>query len=174
VRLSAVVALAAGSLALAGVAAGHPIPTPSFVTAGQPETVTFVLHNERAEPMTGLAVTVPSELRVREAVSPGEGWSGSVDGRKTTWTGGTLPAGATSSFSLVLEATGEPGSLTLEAAQLYPGGDRVRWPVVLTILPGAEGSGGGSSSAALLVAGIGLLLAAGLLVVLWLRRSQRA
>jgi hypothetical protein len=123
--------------------------------------------------MTGLSVTVPEGLSIAEAVPPGGGWEGVVDGDTATWSGGTLAAGAVSTFSLVLEASGEPGGVTLDAVQLYPGGDEVRWPVAMTILPGAESSEGGSSGTSLLVAGIGLLLAATLVVFLWLRRSRR-
>jgi hypothetical protein len=175
VRLAAAVGVtSAAALILAGPATAHVTATPSFVPAGERETVSLVAPNEREAAMNGFAVTVPAGLAIVEAVPPGGGWEGAVEGDTATWSGGSLAGGEVSSFSLVLEATGEPGSVTLEAVQLYPGGDRVPWPVVLTILPGAEGSGGGGSSgAALLVAGMGVLLAAGLIVVLWLRRSLR-
>jgi hypothetical protein len=172
-RAAAVAVTTAAALVLVAPAAAHVTAAPSFVTSGQPETVSLVAPNEREAAMTAFSVTVPAGLSIVEAVLPGGGWDGVVEGDTATWSGGELAAGTTSSFSLVLEASGEPGSVTLEAVQLYPGGDRVPWPVVLTILPGADGSDGGSSSgAALLVAGIGLLFAAGFVVVLWLRRSR--
>jgi hypothetical protein len=170
VRLAAAAGAAVVTLGLVEAAAAHITATPSFVTAGQRETVTFVAPNEREEAMTGLSVAVPTGLSIVEAVQPGDGWRGDVDGSTATWTGGTLASGAVTSFSLVLEASGEPGSTTLETVQLYPSGARVPWAVVLTILPGAGSSG--SLGIALVVGAIGLLLMATLVLVLWLRRSR--
>ena len=159
------------SLALSGAATAHVTPAPSFVTSGQRETISLVAPNEREEAMNGLSVTVPAGLTIVEAVPAGAGWEGVVAGDMATWTGGSLAGGATSSFSLVLEATGEPGSVTLETTQLYAGGDRVPWPVVLTILPG-EGSSGSLGTVLVVAAGIGLLALATVAVVLRLRRKR--
>jgi hypothetical protein len=170
VRLAAAAGAAVVTLVLADAAAAHVTASPSFVTVGQRETVTLVAPNEREEAMTGLSVTVPAGLSIAEAVPPGGGWEGAVDGSTATWTEGSLAAGAVTSFSFVLEASGEPGSLTLETVQLYPGGARVPWPVVLTILPGAGSSG--SLGTALVVGSLGLLVLATLGGVVWLRRSR--
>jgi hypothetical protein len=170
VRLAAAASAAVVTLVLAAPAAAHVTASPSFVTAGQRETVTLVTPNEREEAMTGLSVTVPDGISIVEAVQPGGNWEGTVDGSTATWTGGNLAAGAVTSFTVVLEASGEPGSSTLETVQLYPSGARVPWPVVLTILPGAGSSG--SLGTALVVGVLGLVVIATLAVVVWLRRSR--
>ena len=89
-----------------------------------------------------------------------------------TWSGGSLVPGAVSSFSLVLDVPGEPGTVTIESTQLYPGGARVRTPVALTILPGEESSD--SNGTVLLVAALGLAVALTVVAVAWLRRRPRA
>jgi uncharacterized protein YcnI len=173
VRLAAAVALTA-AIALAFVApvGAHVTAVPTFVTAGQRETVTLVAPNERQETMTGLSVTVPARLSIVEAVPPGAGWEGVVEDETATWTGGRLVAGRTSSFSLVLEATGEPGDVTLETHQHYPDGGHVRWDVPFTILPGTDSSR--SLGTALVVGVLGLVVIATLAVVVWLRRARRS
>jgi uncharacterized protein YcnI len=172
VRLAAASALtAATALALVAPAGAHVTAVPTFVTAGQRETVTLVAPNERQVPMSALVVIVPPGLSIVEAVPPGDGWKPTVFEDTATWSGGSLPAGSVTSFSVVLEASGEPGDVTLETHQHYPDGGHVRWDVPFTILPGPEGSG--STGAVLFVVGaIGLLLIATLAVVVWLRRAR--
>ncbi len=169
-RLAAASALTvAATLALAAPALAHVTSVPTFVTAGQRGTVTLVAPNEREEAMTGLSITVPAGLSIVEAVPPGGGWEGAVAGATASWTGGSLPAGEVTSFSLVLEASGDPGDVTLDTRQLYPGGEEVRWGVVLTILPGSDSAGSRGTLVVVLVT-IGLLLIATLGAVVWLRR----
>jgi len=173
VRLAAASALTvAATLALAAPALAHVMAVPTFVTADQRGTVTLVAPNERDEAMTGLSIAVPDGLSIVEAVPPGGGWNGVVvEGTTATWSGGSLPAGEVTSFSVVLEASGDPGDVTLDTRQLYPGDAEVRWPVAFTILPGAESSG--SSGTALVVVGaIGLLLITTLGAVVLLRRRS--
>jgi hypothetical protein len=71
----------------------------------------------------------------------------------------------------VLDASGEPGDVTIETQKHYLDGGNVRWDVPFTILPGPESSG--STGAVLFVVGaIGLLLIATLAAVVRLRRSR--
>ena len=171
-RLPAASALAvAATLALAAPARAHVTAVPTFVTAGQRGTVTLVAPNEREEAMTGLSITVPAGLSIVEAVPPGGGWAGAVDDATATWTGGSLPAGVVTSFSVVVEASDDPGDVTLDTRQLYPGGEEVRWPVAFTILPGVELGRKLQRRPRRLVA-IGLLLIATLGAVVLLRQSR--
>jgi uncharacterized protein YcnI len=171
--VAALLGVVAAGLAATVDAGAHVTAVPTFVPSGEPERITLVAPNEREVPMSAFTVTVPSGLSIVRAVPPGDGWRAAAVDATATWSGGSLPAGSTSSFSLVLEATGDPGAVTLEAHQHYPDGGHVRWDVPLTILPGSASAGSsGSSGPVLLVAGIGLVLAAGLVVALWLRRAR--
>ncbi len=124
------------ALLLAVPAAAHVTTMPSFITADGTTSLSLTGPNERGEPMTGFAVTVPAELRIVEA-QPMGAWRGDVDGRTATWTGGSLAPEAEATFTLQLEASVEPGTLKLEAEQLYSGGAVVRWPIALTVVPGS-------------------------------------
>lgn len=160
--------LALTTLSASGVASAHVTAEPAFVTSGERQTLAIEAPNEREAAMSGLAVTVPPELSIVETTQA-EGWEDEVSDRTASWSGGALPAGATATFSLVVEASGEPGEVILDARQLYPGAAQVEWAVPVTVLPGAEPSG--SSAPVLLIAGIGLVLALGL-ATLFLRRSR--
>jgi len=118
-------------------ASAHGTATPSFITADATTSLRLSGPNERGEPMTGFAVTVPGGLRIVEA-EPMGAWSSEVDGRTATWSGGGLAPEAEATFTLQLEASVEPGTLKLEAEQLYPGRAVVRWPITLTVIPGGS------------------------------------
>jgi len=133
----AISACSALALTLAGPAAAHVVATPAFLPAGDPGTLSLTAPNERDEPMTGFAVTVPSEFLIVHA-QPAPGWEVTVEGATAAWTGGSLASSSGAMFALELEAPTEPGPAVLEAAQLYPGGEIVRWPVTLTVTPAAE------------------------------------
>jgi len=124
------------ALVLAASAAAHVTLTPSFLAADSTTSLRLSGPNERGEPMTGFAVTVPTGLRIVEA-HPMGAWRSEVDGRTATWSGGSLTPEAEATFTLQLEASVEPGTLKLEAEQLYPGGAVVRWPIALTVVPGS-------------------------------------
>jgi len=172
VRLAAATALtAATALVVVAQAGAHVTAVPTFVTSGQRATITLVAPNERQVPMSALVVIVPPGVSIVEAVPPGDGWKPMVFEDTASWSGGSLAAGAVTSFSVVLEASGDPGDVTLETHQHYPDGGHVRWDVPFTILPGPESSG--STGAVLFVVGaIGLLLIATVGAVIWLRRSR--
>jgi len=128
---------ACSALVLAGPAAAHITVLPPFVTAGDTATLSMSGPNERDADMTGFAVTVASEFRIVDAVSD-DNWRSSIRGQTATWNGGRLGSGSEATFTLELEGPAEPGPAALEAAQLYPGGEIVRWPVTLTVVPAAE------------------------------------
>jgi len=123
------------ALVLAAPTAAHVTPTPSFITAEGTTSLSLTGPNERDEPMTAFAVTLPDGLRIVEA-QPTGAWRSEVDGRMATWSGGSLAPEAEAAFTLQLEASVEPGTLNLEAVQLYAGGAVVRWPITLTVVPG--------------------------------------
>jgi hypothetical protein len=99
--------------------------------------LSLTVPNEREADMTGFSVTVPGEFRIFKARSD-DGWHGAVRGTTATWRGGSLASGDEATFTLEVEGPVGPGPAALEAAQLYPGGEIVRWPVTLTVTPAAE------------------------------------
>ena len=114
--------------------------------------------------------TVAPQLEIVAAEVADVGWRGSVRGSTATWSGCCIPPGGLASFTLELQAADEPGDVRLVARQLYADGGRVPWPLTLTILPGREEPG--SVLTVLLVAGIGLVVTVGLVVLLWLRKTR--
>jgi uncharacterized protein YcnI len=127
------------ALVAAGPAYAHVYPAPGYVSGGATSTVTLSVPNERSVAMSALALTVPKGFRIVEARSA-RGWTAHVSGHTATWTGGRLPGRATASLEVQLQAPAEPGSVSLLAEQRYPDGQVVRWPVSLTVVPGAEAS----------------------------------
>jgi hypothetical protein len=142
---------------------------PTFVTAGERGTVTFVAPNERQTPQTGFSVTVPPELEIVAGGASDVGWRSTVRGSTASWSGCCLAPGAVASFSVELLASEEPGDVGVEVRQLYPDGEHVRWPLPLTVLPGDEESAGVGT--VLLVSLVGLVVTVGLVVLVWRRRS---
>lgn len=158
------------ALALSGAANAHVTSVPTFVTAGQRETITFVAPNERQVGMNGFTVTVPSGLTITATPPSDGGWEGTARGSTASWSGCCVAGGRIASFSLGIEAGAEPGDVSLDVRQLYPGDAEVRWPVPLTVLPGGESSS--SLGTVLLVAVLGLVVTVGLVLVAWLRRAR--
>jgi uncharacterized protein YcnI len=129
---------AAGLLALAATApaAAHVIPQPAYLTSGVETTITFAAPNERPpHAMTSLTLTAPEGIAVTR-VSPPPGWWLSIAGRTATWRRGAA-AKAAGPFRIAATTSSAPGTVTFHAAQRYDDGGVVRWPVALTILPGA-------------------------------------
>jgi uncharacterized protein YcnI len=157
------------ALLLAAPAAAHVVAEPSFVTGGSVSTLTFQAPNEREPPMTGLRVTVPQGFSIVQARPVGP-WRGRVAGATAIWQGGLLPAKGIASFSLDVKAPARAGSVELDAVQTYPDRQVVRWPVALTVVPGAKPS---QNLGAALVAGmLGLLALTALVVFLRQRRLR--
>jgi hypothetical protein len=158
------------SIALTGTSTAHVTPVPTFVNAGERQTITLVAPNEREARMNGLAVTAPAGVSILDAPPSDRGWPAVVQERTATWKGCCVPPGAVGSFSLELVASGEPRGVTLEVEQRYPDGDRTRWPVQLAVLPAPKSSG--SVTAVLAVGTLGLLATVGVIGFAWLRRSR--
>jgi hypothetical protein len=171
VRSTGLAAALALALVLAAPAAAHVIASPTFLPAGETQTLELSVPNERDAPMTSFVLTAPAELEVVGAEDT-EGWDAAVVGQTATWSGGTLPSKLSETFGLRVQATGEPGAVELEAEQRYADGE-VRWPVALTIVPGTADSssgGGGGLVIALVAVGVVVTLAVGLVAVLARRR----
>jgi uncharacterized protein YcnI len=162
-----VVALAA--LAFAAPASAHVIVAPPFLPAASKTTLSLTGPNERDEPMTGFAVSVPNGFRILAAHSP-QGWRAAVEEKRAIWKGGSLAAGAEATFHVELEVPTSPGPVELETEQLYPGGEVVRWPIAMVVTPAGEASQ--HLGLALVVALVGLLVTVGLVVLAWWRRDR--
>lgn len=137
----AVLAAAVSVVALIQVnpAAAHVVATPPFVASGSSESVSFSGPNERDDPMTSFALTVPDGLEIAHAHEV-EGWDESIEGSTASWLGGPLAPDDEIAFGVTLEADAEPGVVELQAEQRYSDGEVVRWPVRVTITPADEGS----------------------------------
>jgi hypothetical protein len=163
-----VTCVSAAALACCGAASAHLIPDPQFVATGGVSMLHLTGPNERQEPMTGLAVSVPSGLRIVRAL-PSAGWTPSVEGSTATWRGGPLAYWVEGTFTLELDVTLPPGQVTFETYQLYASDERVTWPVTLTIVPGDEPSQ--NLGRALAAGVVGLVVTVGLVLLAWRRRQ---
>jgi uncharacterized protein YcnI len=157
------------ALLLAGPAAAHVVATPAFLPSGSSESITFSSPNERDEPMTSFALTVPVGVTIEHAHVV-EGWSESINGSTATWTGGSLAPNAEVAFGVTLEADLDPGVVELQAEQRYDDGSSVNWPVALTVTP-AEESPSENFALAGVVGLIGVLVVVAIAMVAWRRRS---
>ena len=157
------------ALALPGSAAAHIVATPPFLASGSSESVSFTGPNERDDPMTSFAMTVPTGIEIAHAHEV-EGWDESIEGSTAVWSGGPLAPDGEIAFGLTLEADTEPGVVELQAEQRYPDGEVVSWPVALTITP-ADDSASQNLALAGVVALIGLLAVAAIGLLAWRRRS---
>jgi hypothetical protein len=142
---------------------------PAFLPTGSAESIAFSGPNERDEPMTGFALTVPEGFAIRHAHEVA-GWDESVEGSTATWLGGSLAPGKEIAFGMTLEADVQPGVIELEAEQRYPSGSVVSWPVALTITPARE-SPSQNLALAGVVALIGLLSIVAVGMLAWHRRA---
>ena len=155
-------------LGLARTADAHVDAIPAFLPASGTESLSLTVHNDIEETMTSFAVTVPEGFGVEE-VGDLEGWTATIDGSTATWAEGSLAFETAETFTLTLEAPPEPGAVTLDAEQRYPGDRSLRWPVDLTVVPGDEASSSGAVVVVVAV-GAGVLVLAGV-AILWRRRS---
>ena len=160
------------ALVLVGGASAHVVASPQFLASGDTESISLAAPNERDEPMTGFAVTAPPGLEIVHA-HPSEGWSEQLDGSTATWTGGSLPTLTETSFGISLKAVAQPGIVVLETQQRYDGGEVVRWPVAITVIPGTEGSSQNLALAAV-VGLVGVLVVVAVAMVAWRRRADAA
>jgi hypothetical protein len=168
--LASAALLTLAGLALARAAEAHVFPNPTYVATESATDVELSLPNERRVPMTAFELRVPAGLRVEKA-APADGWTGSATPRRATWTGGSLPAFANTTFSVRLAVRRAPGNVTLDAIEKYRDGGRVFWPVTLVVVPADEPSE--QLGVALIVGLVGLI---GLTIgaaLLW-RRTGRS
>ena len=134
--------------------------------------MSLVPHNDRpARRWTGFAVDSASRAAARDdRARPRLGSAGShdrvrrIDGRLVT--AAKLPAGGAANFTLHLEATTDPGAVTLLAEQRYPDGRAVRSPVALTVVPGDEEASGDAYLWAIVI-GLGIVVFAVIGLVAW-------
>jgi hypothetical protein len=158
-------------LAVASPAGAHVVPQPDFITANESDTISIYAPNERKLPMTELYLRAPSGVEVVHAHAPAP-WQASFTTSTATWTGGKLAPLTAASFGVVLDASRSPGKVQLQLEQRYDDGGVVRWPLVLTILPGNT-SPSQNLGLATVVGIIGLLVVAAIGVLAW-RRMQSA
>ena len=158
------------ALALARAAEAHVFPDPTYVATESATSVELSLPNERRVPMTAFELRVPAGFRVEEA-APADGWTSSATPRRATWAGGSLPAFATTTFSVRLAVRRAPGNVTLEAVERYRDGGRVVWPMTLVVVPADEPSE--RLGVALVVGLVGLLALTIGAAFLW-RRTGRS
>jgi uncharacterized protein YcnI len=166
----AISACSAAALMLPGPAAAHVVATPTFLASGSSESVTFSAPNERDDPMTAFALTVPVGVEISHAHEV-EGWDESVEGSTATWLGGPLASGEEIAFGMTLEADAEPSIVELQAEQRYSDGEVVAWPVSLTITP-ADDSPSRNRALVGVIALIGLLSVAAVAMLAWRRRPS--
>jgi hypothetical protein len=148
----------------------HISATPGLVVVDETQTVRLLVHNDLDRPMTGLAVTAPSGLRIVGADTAGA-WESIVENDTVRWTGGPLAPNTGNAFALdvsVDEAT-PPGPIQLQADQLYPGGGKLPWPISLTVVPADDDT---PLLVWAIVSGILVLATGGILMVAVLRRSR--
>jgi hypothetical protein len=120
--------------------------------------------------MTAFELRVPSGLRV-EAAAPADGWTSSATRKRATWSGGSLPAFANTTFSVRLAVRRAPGNVTLDAIERYRDGGRVFWPVTLVVVPADEPS---EQLGVALVVGLVGLLGLTIVAAFLLRRAGRS
>ena len=168
-RAISVCSALAVTLAAAGTASAHVIPTPNYIPSEGTERISFSGLNERERPMTGFTLTAPTGLEIEHA-HPVPGWTEQWSASKATWTGGPLAPAANVDFGVTMKATAKPGILLVQAEQLYPGGGIVTWPVPLTVLP-PEKSPSQNLALAGVVGLIGVLTVVAIGMLAWRRRS---
>ncbi len=167
----ALVILSGLACALSGAGAGgaHIGVTPGLLGAGDTQTLSLSVHNDLDRPMTGLAVSAPSGIRV---VSAGGMWQAVVENETATWTGEPLAANTGGRFEieLAVDPATPVGPVQLQAEQRYSGGGSLPWPIPVTVIPGSTAEE--ASLDPLYIPGLALI---GLLVLVvvalaWLKR----
>jgi hypothetical protein len=157
------------TLAGAGAASAHVIPTPNYIPSEGTERISFSGLNERERTMTGFTLIAPAGLEIEHA-HPVPGWTEQRSASKATWTGGSLAPAANVAFGLTMKATAKPGIVLVQAEQSYPGGGIVTWPVPLTVVP-PEKSPSQNLALAGVVGLIGVLTVVAIGMVAWRRRA---
>jgi uncharacterized protein YcnI len=154
-------------LALPAAAFAHGTVTPAFLASGEQATVTVDAPNERpSQPMTRLVVVLPEGLSAAPEGQPEtRGWRLRTEGRRVSWSGGSVPPDAPAAFALRLRADGDARTLTVGIEQHYPDGGVVSWQPAFTVLPATGSSPGQHPGRALVAAGVGLVVIGASLVL---------
>jgi hypothetical protein len=163
------------ALVASSTASAHVVPVPQFLATGSVTTMSFAVPNERPEPMSGVAVSVPADLRIVRAHRTA-GWTATLDGSTATWRGGALAHLTVETFRFDVDVSAPPGPVTLNTRELYPSRATVDWPATLTVVPGPEGdqSEGVAWGWIAAIAGVGVIFVAGLAVLAWRRKAVPA
>lgn len=162
-----------GALALActaPAASAHVVASPGYLEAGSVAPIDLAGPNERDEPMTGFAVTVPMGVQLVGAEPAGAWRVVAASATAARWEGGRLLPGEELVVRVRLQAEA-PGAVSLVSEQRYPGGAVVRWQVPLVVLPPA-GENSQNLGAALAVGILGLFVLSGVALVAWVRRTR--
>lgn len=169
------VTLLVASLAT-GSAAGHILPSPTFIAQGSPTTISLAVPNERAPHATvGVELIVPRRFTAT-SVGTTAGFTETRRGQTITWRGGRIQGSNLATFRVALETDAEPGPVTIAMRQRYDDGRSVNWKVPLAVVPGQPGTtqpgndtGIGWPVPIMIVLGV---VAASLAVLLLLRRHR--
>lgn len=139
-RASTATVAAALAAVLAPLARAHGTVTPAFAETGARQLVTLDTPNERErQPMTALVAVLPTGLAPAAEGQPGTpGWRLEVEGRRATWSGGSVPPATDARFRLLVHGEGEPRTAALTLEQRYPDGRTVSWRPSFTVLPASE------------------------------------
>jgi Domain of unkown function (DUF1775) len=161
------------ALVTSSAAPAHVVPEPQALPTGAVTTMSFAVPNERREPMSGVTVSVPADVRIVHTY-PTAGWTAAFDRSSARWRGGPLAYLGLETFRLDVDVSAAPGPVTLKTRELYPSGAVVDWPATLTVVPGPEDEqpdpvGWGWIAA---IAGVGLVFITGLAVLAWDRRGR--
>ena len=106
IALGALVALAALTITGGAWAHAHVSPPVALANEGQVFTVAVPTEKEGARTTT-IALTVPKGFSI-DSYEAAPGWTRTVEGDTTTWSGGAVPTEEISSFSFIASAD-EPG-----------------------------------------------------------------
>jgi uncharacterized protein YcnI len=111
------VAAVGAIVAVAGPAAAHVEPDPSRVKPAKEVTVEFAAeHGCDESPTTGMTFRVPKSVTDAAPVEK-DGFTSSVDGRKITFSGGSIPGDEEAPFEITFTAPDEKGQLVWKVVQ---------------------------------------------------------
>lgn len=168
----------------AGPAAAHTCAVAAEIPVGEPTSVNVGVTVE-AVAVPAIDITIPPELRL-ESVEPSPEWSLAVDGQQIRATGPAVPANSCKFFRVRITAT-KKGAYGISVVQRDANGNVVAeskpvpgQPVerflVQAVYAGVKipSGGGGSELPITLIAGIGLLVLAGMILAGVTVRNRRA
>lgn len=169
-------ALAAAFLAVAPAAVAHPALTPASVNVGDRARIAVQIPNERAGHATvGLTLSFAEGFTVDAAESTGD-WRATVDGRRVTWSGGTIDGTDAVDFGLELTAVAPTRTYDVALDQRYDDGRSVRTTAQITVLPalGGEATPSQHLGRAIAAAVAGVVVVVGSLLAVHLLRRRSA